>query len=100
MPAETIQGPETAARGAAARPAPAASLQKRETAEEFEAVFLAEMLSQAGLEKALAADSGFGGEAMSGLLVQELAEKIVDRGGFGLADRILRQMKDRLENDQ
>jgi hypothetical protein len=35
------------------------------TAQEFETVFIAEMLSHAGFDKAIAQDSGFGGEACS-----------------------------------
>lgn len=60
----------------------------RRIAAEFEAVFVAEMLSHAGFEKALASEAGFGGEAMSGILLDAYAEKIVARGGFGLADAI------------
>lgn len=64
----------------------------REAAAEFEAVFVAEMLSHAGFEKALASEAGFGGEAMSGLLLEAYAERIVERGGFGLADAIARRI--------
>jgi Rod binding domain-containing protein len=64
----------------------------RETAQAFEAAFVAEMLSHAGFEKALASDSGVGGEAMTGFLVEALAEKIVERGGFGVADLIMRRL--------
>jgi len=64
----------------------------RETAQAFEAAFVAEMLSHAGFEKALASDSGVGGEAMTGFLVEALAEKIVERGGFGVAELIMRRL--------
>lgn len=64
----------------------------REAAAEFEAVFVTEMLSHAGFEKALASEAGFGGEAMSGLLLEAYAKKIVERGGFGLADAIARRI--------
>lgn len=58
-------------------------------ANEFETAFVAEMLAHAGLDKALSSRSGFGGEAMAGLLVREYAAKIVERGGFGLSELIV-----------
>ncbi len=68
----------------------------RKTAQEFEAVFIAEMLSHAGFEKAIATDSGPGGEAFSRMLVENYAEKLTEKGGFGLADQIYRQLKGQL----
>jgi len=57
-------------------------------AQEFEAVFLAEMLMHAGIDEALARDSGFGGETIVSLMVAELAEEIAKKGSFGLAEKI------------
>jgi Rod binding domain-containing protein len=68
----------------------------RQTAQEFEAVFIAEMLSHAGFEKAIAQETGLGGEAFSRMLVETYAEQLSKKGGFGLADQIYRQLKDRL----
>lgn len=67
----------------------------RDSAQQFEAVFIAQMLSHTGLDKALAGDSGFGGEAFSSMLVQTYADELSKNGGFGLADQIYRQLKDR-----
>ena len=64
----------------------------RKNAKAFEAVFIAQMLSQTGLAKAFSANSGFGGEAFSGLLVEQYANQLADHGGFGLADKIYEQM--------
>lgn len=66
----------------------------RDTAREFETVFIAEMLSHAGFDKALSQNAGFGGEAFSSMLVQTYAGQLSDKGGFGLADKIYRQLKD------
>ncbi len=66
----------------------------RETAREFESVFIAEMLAHAGLDKALAQDSGYGGEAFSSMLVQTYADELSRKGGFGVAEQIYRQLKD------
>lgn len=68
----------------------------RKTAQEFEAVFIKEMLTHAGLDKAMASDSGIGGEAFSSMLVQTYAEGIAEKGGFGLADQVYRQLKEKL----
>ncbi len=68
--------------------------QLRKSAQEFESVFIAEMLKHTGLDKALAGDSGIGGEAFSSMLVQTYADELSKNGGFGLADQIYRQLKD------
>ena len=65
----------------------------REQAEEFEAVFIAQMLKHSGFEKALSADSGFGGGNYASLMLERYAAEIVDNGGFGLADKIYQQLK-------
>lgn len=65
----------------------------REKAEEFESIFIAEMLSHAGFDKALSENSGYGGEAFSRMLVESYAEQLSKKGGFGLADQIYRQLK-------
>ncbi|PQA87413.1 rod-binding protein [Hyphococcus luteus] len=69
----------------------------RKTAQEFEAVFISEMLSHAGFDKAVSQDAGFGGEAFSGMLVESYAEDLAEKGGFGLADQIYRQLKGQLK---
>lgn len=65
----------------------------RDKAKEFESVFIAEMLSHAGFDKALSESAGFGGEAFSRMLVESYAEQLTEKGGFGLADQIYRQLK-------
>jgi len=67
----------------------------RKSAAEFESVFIAEMLSHAGFDKALSENSGFGGEAFSRMLVESYAEELTKNGGFGLSDQIYSQLKDR-----
>lgn len=67
--------------------------QLREKAQEFESIFIAEMLSHAGFDKALSENAGYGGEAFSRMLVESYAEQLSKKGGFGLADQIYRQLK-------
>ncbi|GAB4530906.1 MAG: hypothetical protein Kow00133_19620 [Amphiplicatus sp.] len=84
-PAPAPQAPDRAARDAALR----------ESAKAFEAAFLAQMLTQSGLAKTLGANGGFGGEAFSGLLVEQYAAEIVEQGGFGLAEKIYEQLREK-----
>jgi len=62
-------------------------------AREFETVFVAQMLKYGGFAEALSQNGGFGGEAFSSLLLEAYAEKIVERGGFGLAERVYQQLQ-------
>lgn len=63
------------------------------TARAFESVFIAQMLAHSGLGKALSAEGGFGGEAFSSLLVDEYASRLVEKGGFGLAEKVYEQLR-------
>ncbi|HXI86361.1 MAG TPA: rod-binding protein [Parvularculaceae bacterium] len=65
------------------------------TAREFESVFIAQMLSYGGLSKALSTEGGFGGEAFSSMLVEQYADRLVERGGFGIAHQIYEQLSAR-----
>lgn len=67
----------------------------REKANAFEAAFIAQMLKHSGLEKAITDQSGFGGEAYASLMLEQYAGKIVENGGFGLADKIYAQLADK-----
>ena len=66
----------------------------RRAAEEFEAVFLTQMLSGLfqGLGDAGGAEAAGGGGAFEGLLHEEYAKMIGCSGGIGLADDIRREM--------
>ncbi|MDF2235601.1 rod-binding protein [Albimonas sp. CAU 1670] len=65
----------------------------RAAAVEFESMFLAEMLTAAGLGRP---PEGFGGgvgeQAFAGLLVREQARLWAERGGIGLAESIYRSL--------
>lgn len=62
------------------------------TAREFETVFVGQMLKYSGLTDALSGDSGHGGEAFSGMLTEQYAGELVEKGGFGLAEEIYQQL--------
>ncbi len=65
----------------------------RETAEKFEASFIAQMLKHGGLAKALTTTGGKDTEAFTTFYIEQLANKVVDNGGFGLADNIYEQLR-------
>lgn len=70
--------------------------QMRAAAEDFEAVFLTEMLSYTGLgETRETFGGGVGEEAFSGMLASEQAQLLVERGGIGLAEHIFEALKAR-----
>lgn len=71
----------------------AATQQDADAATEFTAAFLAEMLKHSGLEKALASDSGFGGETMASFFVDQVTRKIAERGGLGLTELITEKLE-------
>ncbi len=86
--------PTPAATSAAAPPARQGPTALRRVAEEFEAVFLAQML--ASMTQELSGEGIFfgGGEGdpFRGMLNDEIAKLISRSGGIGLADTVLREM--------
>ncbi|RKQ72683.1 rod-binding protein [Oceanibaculum indicum] len=66
----------------------------RKAAEEFEAVFISEMLKP--MFESLPTDGPFGGGPSEGiwrsLLVTEMGKEISRRGGFGIADNVQAEM--------
>lgn len=65
-----------------------------EKAREFETVFVAQMLKHSGMDKAISQESGFGGDAFSGMMLEQYARNIIDNGGFGLAEKIYDQLRE------
>lgn len=62
-------------------------------AQKFEAAFISQMLNHSGLAEAL---TGSGGEAVSSFsqfYLENLAQKITEDGGFGLAEKIYNNIK-------
>lgn len=67
-------------------------------AQEFEAVFVGQMLTHSGFADAFKGSDDFGGGAFTSILLDQYAEKIVANGGFGLADQIYNQLIDEKKN--
>lgn len=82
--------PET--RGLAGDRPPGAA---QSAARDFEAAFIAEMLSHSGFDKALTHNSGFGGETMASFLIAEISNRLAMRGEFGIAALVEKQLGER-----
>ena len=59
----------------------------RAAAADFEAVFVRQMLDNAGLAEAFGAGEGQSSEAFSSFLLDQLASDLAQKGSFGLAER-------------
>jgi Rod binding domain-containing protein len=59
----------------------------RQAAEDFEAAFISQMLKFSGLGEALTKGGGEDVSAFTDFYIENYAEKIVEKGGFGLADK-------------
>jgi Rod binding domain-containing protein len=80
--------------GAAAPAAPVATARMRETAEQFEASFLSQMLKP--MFEGLKTDGPFGGgdaeATWRSFMIDAMAKQTVKAGGVGLADTVVAQM--------
>jgi len=89
-----VLAPRAALKDEASAPANEAAL--RVQARRFEAAFLAEMLRHTGVARMPESFNGGAGEqAFAGSLIQAYADRIVERGGLGLADQIYTALKAR-----
>ncbi len=64
----------------------------KEAAKKFEASFISQMLKHGGLAKALTTTGGKGADAFTGFYIDQLATRVADQGGFGLAENIYTQL--------
>jgi len=83
-------------------PPPAPTARMRETAEAFEASFLAQMLKP--MFEGLKTDGMFGGgqdeETWRSFMIEAMARQTVQAGGIGLADQVVAQMLKMQEQSQ
>jgi len=91
---DPVISPATLPPQAASPPAAVATARMRETAEAFEASFLAQMLKP--MFEGLSTEAPFGGGEAEGtwrgFLVEAMAKQAVRGGGIGLADKVVAQM--------
>lgn len=76
------------------RPADAVSDETRRIAQEFEAMFLAEMLAPVfeGLDTEGLGGGGMGEQVFRPMLIEHYAKAIAQSGGVGLADSVMREL--------
>ena len=84
--------PETGAKGPAAERSAEDEARLREAAKRFEQSFIAQMLTYSGLADSLTSGDGKGAEAFTTFYIDQLAERLSDQGGFGLADTIYKRL--------
>lgn len=66
----------------------------REAAQEFEAVFLSQMLSNmfAGIKTDKVFGGGHGEDAYRAMMIQEYGKSMSSAGGIGIADAVMREI--------
>lgn len=64
----------------------------RQSAQDFEASYIAQMLTFSGLDKALMSGGGEDVAAFASFYIESFAAEIAEKGGFGLADNFYEQM--------
>ncbi|MDB2438717.1 rod-binding protein [Hellea sp.] len=64
----------------------------RKSAQNFEAAYIAQMLTFSGLDKALMAGGGEEVAAFTSFYIESFADQIAEKGGFGLAENFYGQM--------
>ncbi|WOI52684.1 hypothetical protein [Parvularcula sp. LCG005] len=80
--------------------APKASVQVdplRQSARDFEAAFIMQMLQHSGIAEAFGAKEGGTAEGFSSFLLEQIAGKMADQGGFGLAEQFYQALSARAE---
>jgi Rod binding domain-containing protein len=97
LPAKPLTG-AALAQGPKAAPETDQDRVLRERAQQFEAVYIAEMLKHTGINAMpMSYGGGEGEEAFSSFLTQEYARLLAVRGGIGLAEQIFAALKIKAE---
>lgn len=76
---------------------PATTAQDKEAlkavAKDFETAFIAQMLTHSGLAESLTSGEGKMASAFGSFYVEQLASRMADQGGIGMADSIYKQLE-------
>lgn len=72
----------------------------RQSAQEFEAVFVRQMLEYAGIADAFGAGGNTTTDSFAPYILEALATDIVEKGGFGIADQVYAQLAERQVADE
>lgn len=69
-----------------------------EVAKEFEAAFIAQMLTYSGMAKALTSGGGEDVASFSQFYMESIAKDLTDKGGFGIAEKIYTHIEKKKES--
>ena len=74
----------------------------RKAAQDFEASYIAQMLTFSGLDKALTSGGGEEVSAFTSFYIESFADQIAEKGGFGLAESFYQRLLkfDQIQNGQ
>lgn len=94
IPNAVFDSATLALQNAGPRLQPGATSATRETAEDFEAFFLAQVFSQMfqGVETDPLFGGGAGEEIFQSLMIQEYGKSVAQNGGIGIADSVMREL--------
>lgn len=70
----------------------------KDTAQSFEAAFIAQMLTFSGLADSMTSGEGQMASAFSSFFIEALADDMAESGAFGLADKLYTSLQDRALN--
>jgi Rod binding domain-containing protein len=77
-------------------------MELRQSAQDFEAAYIAQMLTFSGLDKALTSGGGEEVAAFTSFYIESFADQIAEKGGFGLAENFYERLLklDQIQNSQ
>lgn len=87
MTAETVSAPHSTVQSEGKEDA-----EIMQAAKDFEAAFITQMLKYSGLGEAMTKNGGEDVQAFTDFYIENFAEKIVEKGGFGLADKFYEKL--------
>lgn len=77
---------------------PASADPVREAAEDFEAVFIKQMLQYAGLAEAFGIEESSPVASFSDFVLDRISADLVEQGGFGLADQFYEHLSEKADD--
>lgn len=98
-PKQTIEALDKVALEKKVTPESARDEQSWKVAKEFEASFIAQMLTYSGMAKALTSGGGEDVASFSQFYMESIAKDLTDKGGFGIAEKIYTHIEKKKEGD-
>ena len=93
LPIQPLQTPLPSRADIRANASSADSDALKSVAQDFEAAFIAQMLTHSGLSEAMTSGEGKMASAFGSFYLEQLANQMAADGGFGMADPIYKQLE-------